>query len=189
MTDILKLFVRIGWDHIINPGAIDHMLFLMALTVNFRLKDFKKLVWLVSLFTLTHTASLVLSAYHILKVPSIYVEKGIMLTIIITALSNIMIKDKKKLESTHFLFAVLFGFVHGLGFTHAFMMSVSGMNNIWFPLLGFALGVEAGQVAVILVFLLIIHLTEKILRTSEKNLTQGLSFFILGYAVSLLKLF
>ncbi len=181
-----ELFIKIGWKHIITTGAIDHMLFLMALTVHFRLKELKKLVFLITLFTITHTTSLVLSMYGFLHIPSKYIEIAIVLTIIITALSNIIQKDKKKIEITHWVFALFFGFIHGLGFTSAFEMAVSGIGEKWIPLLGFAAGVEAGQLVVIIIFLSLISVAEKLFKVSSKNLTTGVSFFILGYAVSLL---
>ncbi len=181
-----ELFLKIGWKHIITPDAVDHMLFLMALTVHFRLKELKKLVFLITLFTITHTTSLILSTYGFIHVPGRYIETAIVFTIIITALSNIIQKDKKKIEITHWIFALLFGFIHGLGFTRAFEMAVSGIGEKWLPLLGFALGVEAGQLVVILVFLSLITLVEKLFKVSAKTLTTAVSFFILGYAVSLL---
>jgi hypothetical protein len=186
MNDLL-LFVELGFRHILDTGAKDHLMFLAALTVVFSIKDLKKLVVLVSLFTVAHTLSLALTAYRIVEIRSGFIEQAIVWTIIITALSNIIIHDKNKLQKIHLFYVFFFGLIHGMGFTHAFMMSVSGSNGILMPLTGFALGIEAGQVMFIFGFLVITHfVVERLLKVTDKTLILSVSFFILGYSLSLI---
>ena len=183
----LSLFAQLGFKHILDVGAKDHLLFLAALTVVFSLKDIKKLVLLVSLFTVSHTLSLALMAYDIIKVRSDFVEQAIVWTIIITALSNIIVPDKSKLQKLHLFYVFFFGLIHGMGFTHAFMMSISGTGNILLPLISFAAGIEAGQVLFISGFLVITHFVfERLFKVSDKSLISSVSFFILGYSLSLI---
>jgi hypothetical protein len=183
----VSLFFRLGLDHILNPGAVDHLLFLSALTVVFGLKDIKKLIGVVSLFTVAHTTSLALMAYRIISINTHYVEKGIIITIIITALTNLLIKEKTRLQNWHLFYVFFFGMIHGFGFSHAFLMSVSGSKSMLIPLLSFAAGIETGQILFIGVFLLLTRLIlVKWFKISEKSLISGTSLFILGYAVSLI---
>jgi len=182
-----ELFFRLGWNHIISPDAKDHLLFLAALTIVFSFDEMKKLLWLISLFTVAHTLSLALTAYGVIRVDDRWVETAIVWTIIITALSNIVISDRKKLQKWHLVFVFLFGLIHGAGFTHAFLMSVSGSDGILFPLLSFAAGIETGQIVFIMVFLSIIRfIFVKGLGVNENRLIKYVSFFITGYALSML---
>ncbi len=182
----ISLFFRLGLEHILDLGAADHLLFLMALTVVFSLKDIKKLTLMVTLFTVAHTLSLALTAYRIVRVESRFIEAAIVGTIMITALTNILISDKHKLQKFHLFYVFFFGLIHGMGFTHAFLMSVSGSDRIFTPLLSFAAGIETGQILFILGFLIIKSaLLEKLLQVKERILILSVSFFILGYALSL----
>ncbi len=185
--DELLLFGKLGFHHILNAGAVDHLLFLSALTVVFSFKDAKRLIALISLFTLAHTLSLALLAYRVVEVNTDSVEKAIVWTILITALSNVLVRNKSKLQQLHLFYVFFFGLIHGMGFSHAFLMSVSGSNEILFPLLSFAAGIEAGQILFIFVFLVIGHfVVERLLKVNERSLILSVSFFILGYAVSMI---
>jgi len=184
--NVFELFFRLGWQHIISPDAKDHLLFLAALTVVFSFKELKKLLLLISVFTVSHTAALALTAYGVVKINEMWVEKAIVLTIIITALSNILIHNRDRLQRWHIFFVAFFGLIHGAGFTHAFLMSVSGMDDLLYPLLSFAAGIETGQIFFIIVFLSLIRIIfVKILKVSETNLIKCTSFFILGFALSM----
>ncbi len=183
----ISLFFELGIHHILNRGAIDHLLFLSALTVVFDLKDYKKLLVLITIFTVSHTLSLVLLSYKIISVRTDVVEEAIVWTIIITALTNILIRKTDKLKKIHIAYVFFFGLIHGAGFTHTFLMSISGAGGILIPLLSFAGGIEIGQVLFIVVFLVISRLVfVKLLHVPEQNLILGVSFFILGYALSLI---
>ena len=181
------LFFHLGLKHILNIDAADHLLFLLALTAIFKLKDWKHLLAMVSLFTVSHTLSLAASAYGWVKTSDYWVELGIVLTIIITALSNLFVKNHKTAVQWHLTFAFLFGLIHGMGFAHAFLMISQGYKSKLYSLLVFALGVETGQVIVIVLIVAVLSIVfRRLLKTGEKTLTVGSVFFILGYSLSLL---
>ncbi len=181
------LFFHLGLKHILNLDAADHLLFLLALTSIFTFKDWKHLLAMVSLFTVSHTLSLAAAVYGRVKISDYWVELGIVLTIMITAVSNLLVKNHKAAVRWHLAFAFLFGLIHGMGFAHAFLMVSQGYGSKLYALLVFALGVETGQLAVIVLIVTVMSvLFRGLLKTSEKTLTTGTVFFILGYSLSLL---
>ncbi len=181
MSDF-RLFFDLGWGHIMNLEAADHILFLLALIMIFSFKDWRKVLLMVSFFTLAHTASMAALAFGLIKVQTHWVEVGIMLTIIITAISNLIGRS----AGWHIAFSFIFGLIHGLGFAHSFVLMSRTYGQKWLLLLAFAAGIEAAQIVLIILFLSILWVLRKPMKISEKILTVALSFFILGYSLSLL---
>ncbi len=182
-----ELFFRLGLRHIWSWDATDHQLFLLALTVVFSWREWKKVLAMITVFTITHTLSLFLMVYGWLRVPENLVEQAIALTIILTALSNLWVKDHKRLHGLHILFAFLFGLVHGLGFARSFLMMAQGYDSKTLPLLYFATGIETAQFTVVVLILLILGLWRKFFKTSHAEQIRILSWLIIGYSLSLLQ--
>ena len=183
-----ELFFGLGLKHIMSFDALDHLLFLSALTVVFSPKDIKKLLLLISVFTFSHTLALALTAYGAADIPSEYVETAILFTILLTALVNVLISDLRLLQKWHLLSVFFFGLIHGSGFAEAFLMSVSGTGKIAFPLLSFAVGIETGQILFIFLFLSIIHVIfVKILKVDRRKLIRALSWMIIGFTLAMFK--
>ncbi len=181
-----QLYFRLGLEHILSFSSWDHLLFLTGLIVVFELKEYKKIIGVISLFALAHTFSLFFSAKGIIRINGVLVEKAILYTILITALSNLLITNIKWLTKAHYFFAFFFGLIHGLGFARDFKMMVSGQKNMIAPLIEFTIGIETGQIIASSVILLLIFVLSKILPFNRKELTALLSAFIIGYTLALM---
>ncbi len=148
-------YIKLGFYHVLDFNGYDHILFLMVLAVVYRFRQWKKVVWLVTLFTFGHTLTLALSAYEIVKIKVSLIEFLIPVTIFITALSNIFSVKNTSVEkqNKNLFFALFFGLIHGLGFSNYFKMMISKTENKLFPLIEFALGVELAQIVIVLLVL------------------------------------
>jgi len=150
------IYFDLGWKHIISADALDHQLFILALSSIFLLENWKAVLILVTAFTIGHSLTLVLSVYAIIRVSSNWVEFLIPLTIVITAILNFTRKDfsSKSLRLNYFL-ALTFGLIHGLGFANTIRFMLAKNQLIALPLFSFNVGLEAGQIAVVSIILLI----------------------------------
>jgi len=148
-------YFDLGWHHIISWDALDHLLFVTALSAIYLVKDWKKVLILITAFTIGHSLTLALSVYDIVRVNSKWVEFLIPLTIAATAIFNFFNTDFKprSLRLNYFL-ALFFGLIHGLGFANAIRFMLAKDQNIALPLFGFNIGLEVGQVAVVSLILL-----------------------------------
>ena len=150
--DDFMLYFKMGLYHVLDFSAYDHILFLIVLAVVFNFKQWRKVLWLVTLFTIGHSITLALSAFEIIKIKVAVIEFLIPLTIFITGLVNIITINKtaKGNENINLLFALFFGLIHGLGFSNYFKMMVGREEDKLFPLIEFALGIEAAQIIIVL---------------------------------------
>jgi hypothetical protein len=150
--DDFTLYFKMGLHHVLDFSAYDHILFLIVLAVVFNFKQWRKVLWLVTLFTIGHSITLALSAFEIIKIKVAVIEFLIPLTIFITGLVNIITINKtaKGNENINLLFALFFGLIHGLGFSNYFKMMVGREEDKLFPLIEFALGIEAAQIIIVL---------------------------------------
>lgn len=151
------LYVKMGLTHVLDFSAYDHILFLAALAVIFRLKEWKNVLWLVTLFTLGHSLTLALAAYKIITIDVALIEFLIPVTIFVTALFNIVnsIKNRENSNKINLIFALVFGLIHGLGFSNYFRMMIGQEEDKLLPLLEFALGIELAQIIIVLAILLL----------------------------------
>jgi len=151
-----ELYFQLGWQHIINWDAYDHILFVIALSAIYLLGDWRRVLVLVTAFTVGHSITLALSVLHIIRIPAALIEFLIPVTICITAISNIIRKsdEPQKLQLNYF-YALFFGLIHGLGFSNYLKSLLGSQANIVKPLLGFNLGLEFGQIIIVMCILLI----------------------------------
>jgi hypothetical protein len=166
-----------GWRHIIGKDALDHQLFIVALAAIYLLKDWKQVLILVTAFTIGHSLTLALSVYDVLRINSNLVEFLIPLTIVITALSNLFQRKftPKSIRINYFL-ALFFGLIHGLGFANYIRFAIEGSEqSIGWSLFGFNAGLEAGQIAVVTVLLLLSHLIVTMLKVNRRDWVLFLS--------------
>lgn len=152
----LAFYFKEGWQHIISTGALDHLLFILALSAVYILSDWKQVLILVTAFTIGHSLTLALSVYDVIRANNRWVEFLIPCTIIITAVFNFFQKDfhHKKLKLNYF-FAFFFGLIHGLGFANTIRFMLAKNQTIGWSLFGFNIGLEAGQIAVVSLILLV----------------------------------
>lgn len=155
----LRFYFEMGWHHIIDWGALDHLLFILALTAIYVLGNWKQVLVLVTAFTIGHSLTLALSVYDVIRINDKWVEFLIPCTIIATAIFNFFQKDfsQRSLRLNYFL-ALFFGLVHGLGFANAVRFMMAKDQTIGWSLFGFNVGLEVGQVCVVLGILLVSYL-------------------------------
>jgi len=155
MQDFIFYF-KLGWEHIISADALDHQLFILALVAIYSYTNLKQVLILVTAFTIGHSATLLLSVLDIIRFESKWVEFLIPCTIVITALSNLFRKNfSLKSIKINYFFALGFGLIHGMGFANSIRMMLAKDQHLGWGLFGFNLGLEAGQIFVVLIILLI----------------------------------
>jgi hydrogenase/urease accessory protein HupE len=151
------LYFKLGYEHIADLKGIDHILFIVALCIRYQFADWKKLLVLVTAFTIGHSITLALSVFDLINYSMSWIEFLIPVTIVITAFSNVFVKKfnfKAKFPLIYF-FALFFGLIHGLGFSN-YLKSLMGKDeSIVMQLLAFNLGLEAGQLLIVLGILFI----------------------------------
>ena len=152
----LGFYFDLGWHHIIAWNALDHLLFILALSAIYVMADWKQVLILITAFTIGHSLTLALSVFDLIRVNDKWVEFLIPCTIIITAGLNFLEKDfnPKSLRLNYFL-ALFFGLIHGLGFANALRFMLAKNESIGWSLFGFNVGLEAGQILVVGVILVV----------------------------------
>jgi hypothetical protein len=169
MQDFL-FYLKLGWEHIISLDALDHQLFVLALIAVYSYKDLKKILILVTAFTIGHSITLALSILDIVRVPSNWVEFLIPLTIVLTALGNIIMKNKKQtLDKTNYYLALIFGLIHGMGFANTARVMIAKSQSIAIPLLGFNIGLEIGQIVIVFAILILLFIALTIFKVNKKD--------------------
>lgn len=147
-------YFDLGWHHIIAWEALDHLLFVLALSAIYVLANWKQVLVLITAFTIGHSLTLALSVYDVVRVNDKWVEFLIPCTIIVTAAANFFEKDyNPKTLRLNYFFALFFGLIHGLGFANAIRFMIIGDESLGWSLFGFNIGLEAGQIAVVTLIL------------------------------------
>ncbi|MDP6907920.1 MAG: HupE/UreJ family protein [Flavobacteriales bacterium] len=174
-------YLQLGFEHITDLNGYDHMLFLLALCAAYRYSDWKKILVLVTAFTVGHSITLALSVLNIIPVNSVWIEFLIPVTILATAINNLFSR-KEKVAGATYLMALAFGLIHGMGFSN-YLRSLLG-DELLLPLLSFNLGIELGQLLVVVgIFLLQFAIINT---TSVKHITWNRAVSLVAGAVSLL---
>lgn len=173
---MFETYFRIGLHHILSFGAWDHLLFLLSLACIYTFKDWKQVLILVTAFTIGHSVTLVLSTLNIIKIPGKWIEFFIPVTIGITAIINTFSKKASpgKYRFQYFL-AAFFGLVHGLGFANGLKSLLGRSQSILVPLLGFNVGIEVAQIAVVFIILLITAILVGLFKASQREWVLFLS--------------
>lgn len=164
--------------------AYDHVLFIIVLTIIYNFNQWRKVVWLITFFTLGHTMSLTLAAYNIVHVPIKIVEFLIPVTICITGIFNILrlSNPSNGKQKTMFSFALFFGLIHGLGFSNYFRLLIGKEDDKILPLVEFAIGIEAAQIIIVLCILILGMLLQNIFRVSKRDWVLVGSSIVIGIA-------
>lgn len=189
MSEFL-LYFNIGLKHVLDSAAYDHVMFLMALVVPYAFKDWKKVLILVTLFTLGHTLALLLSVFEVLQIKAQFVEFLIPITILITAVYHLITAGKpikKERISFEAVVTVFFGIIHGIGFSNYFKTILPGnATDKLLPLMEFALGIEGAQLIVVLVVLVASYIAQSFFKFSKRDWALVLSAFIIGVVLPML---
>jgi uncharacterized membrane protein YjjP (DUF1212 family) len=179
-----SLYFELGWQHILDWQAYDHILFIAALCGVYLFKDWREILILVTAFTIGHSVTLVLSIYNKILIPSNWIEFLIPVTILITALFNILNKRSypKKFNPTYLL-ALLFGLIHGMGFSNYLKSLLGKSNNVVAELLAFNIGLEFGQIIIVFSVLVFSFMAIRILKVQKREWNLFLSSAIFGIAL------
>ena len=181
--------VQYGINHVLDINAYDHVLFLIVLTVPYMFKDWKRVLLLVSMFTLGHTLSLVLAAYNVVSVNAQIIEFLIPITILIVALFNVFTSGKgaqKEKVGILFLSTLFFGLIHGLGFAREFKMFLGESDNKLILLLEFALGIELAQIIIVFMVLFLGYIVQTIFRFSKRDWIMVVSAIVVGLVIPMI---
>lgn len=181
MSDF-AIYFELGWQHILDVNGYDHILFVVALCASYQIQDWKKLLILVTAFTVGHSLTLALSVWDLVSFSSAVIELLIPVTILITALSTIVRKNKKGNDRLIYGYALFFGLIHGLGFSNYLKSLLGKSESIVIPLFAFNVGLELGQLVIVVLTLLISLVLSLIFSVNRRDWSFFLSSAIFGIA-------
>ncbi|NOS56809.1 MAG: HupE/UreJ family protein [Cyclobacteriaceae bacterium] len=186
-----SLYFGLGKDHILDyVNGYDHILFVVALCAVYLIRDWKKILILVTAFNIDHSITLALATLKIVTVNAQLIEFLIPLTIFITSVSNLFKREGltgEKGFQINYLFAIFFGLIHGLGFSNYLRAILGKDQSILSQLLAFNLGLEFGQIIVVAIFLTFAFLLVDFLKVNRRDWKMVLSSAIAGIALILMK--
>ncbi|WP_299312085.1 HupE/UreJ family protein [uncultured Aquimarina sp.] len=187
MDDLSSFFIN-GWHHIVDINAYDHLLFVMTLCAAFKLEQWKQILVIITAFTIGHSGTLILSALDMIPANSKLIDMLIPFTIMITALANIINYNKHgKFSDTKIKYsiALVFGLIHGLAFASNFKFMLFS-DSIIMPLLAFNIGIEAGQLFIVLIFMISLWLYTQFIRGGHLKWNLFISGAGFGIAATIL---
>lgn len=185
MNDFTFYF-SIGWEHIINAEALDHIFFIAALAAIYMLKDWRQVLILVTAFTIGHTITLILSTKRIVEVNESWVEFLIPCTIVLTAISNLFQKSftSKAIRINYFL-ALFFGLIHGLAFANVLRLILAPEQSFALSMFSFSVGLESGQILIVFLILLLSQFFISVLKIQRLHWVIFLSAVVFGLAMEM----
>ena len=185
MTDF-SFYFGLGWEHIMSWDALDHLLFITVLAAIYLLRDWKQVLILVTAFTIGHSITLALSTLRIVDVATEWIEFLIPCTIVCTALLNLFQKNfsYKKIR-LNYLLALLFGLIHGLGFANTLRFILAKDQQLGWALFGFNVGLEAGQVIVVIVLLLLAQFFMQVVKVARRDWVVFISAGVFSLALKM----
>lgn len=176
---MFNLYLKLGFEHLLDLAAYDHLLFVIALTVVYQVAEWKKLLVLVTAFTIGHSITLALSVLDIIQFPANIIEWLIPVTILLTAAYNLWIFRGRPTDisppssalNIKYIAALFFGLIHGMGFSN-FLKSalMPGEEHllVW-QLLAFNIGIELGQLVIVGIVLFINFIVLNLLGIKKQN--------------------
>ncbi|MCH6233930.1 HupE/UreJ family protein [Cognataquiflexum rubidum] len=183
-----QLYFQLGIQHILDIKGFDHILFVVALCAIYVTRDWKKILILVTAFTIGHSITLALATLKLVKVNSDWIEFLIPVTIAVTAVSNIFSPKPSSGRGIqiNYIFALFFGLIHGLGFSNYLRSLLGKEASIFQPLLAFNLGLEVGQLVIVTITVVVAGLLVGIVGVNRKDWALVISSIVLGMAVMMM---
>ena len=181
-----ELYFLLGTNHILDLAGFDHILFVLVLCSIYTLNDWKKILLLVTAFTIGHSLTLALATFQLITIHSDLIEFLIPVTIAITASGNLINLKISTGRQLNYFFALFFGLIHGLGFSNYLKALLGKEESLLNPLFAFNLGLEAGQLLIIIFFLLFSLIPTKIFKVNQKQWAIMVSAIILGMAMMMI---
>lgn len=188
--DTFWFYFKEGLFHVLDWNAYDHILFIIVLTVPYTFSNWKRLLSLVTVFTVGHTISLSLAAYGVVKINTTLIEFLIPVTILITAIYNIFTagkKGRKEQVGVYLIATLFFGLIHGFGFSTYFKMMTASTEHKFLPLLEYTLGIEASQIIIVFLVLTVSFIGQFIFRFSIRDWVMVISAIVIGVAIPIFR--
>ncbi len=189
---MFNTYLELGFNHISDISAYDHMLFIIALCAIYQLKEWRTILILVTAFTVGHSLTLGLSALNIIQFPTEIIEFLIPLTILITSLYNVLKTGPQK-KSDHniqlnYFFALFFGLIHGMGFSNFLKASLmpGEESRLFTQLLAFNIGIELGQLIIVASILVVSSIAFNFLKVMQKDWNLFISGATAGISATLM---
>ncbi len=182
MKDFIFYF-KIGWTHIMSLDATDHLFFIAVLAVIYAVADWKKVLVLVTAFTVGHALTLFMSVLNLINVKSEMVEFLIPCTIMVTAMMNLFLQRKQGGHAIQYAIALGFGLIHGLGYANYIRMILSADQQLVWGLFSFNIGLEAGQIVVVSLVLLLVWMGSKVHAKAHRYLIRLVSLAVLCFSL------
>ena len=185
------LWFNTGTEHILDWNGYDHILYVMALCVLFSVKEWKKLLLLITAFTIGHSLTLAVSVLNIFKIEQNVIETLIPITILFTCIVNLYYNRMNSVQRDHrnarnytfnYVLALLFGFIHGMGFSYMLRSMLGKEESVVFPLLSFNLGLELGQLIIVASMLLFSVFLARFTRIKKADYVFFISSAVFGIA-------
>ncbi|MBM3915167.1 MAG: HupE/UreJ family protein [Sphingomonadales bacterium] len=182
--ETLLFYFPLGWEHILSVDALDHQAFLAAMGACYLFPDWKRLLMVVTAFTVGHSLTLALSVIDLFTVNSKVVELLIPITIALTAAQQWWGRSAHQNKSLMlYASALFFGFIHGMGFANNIRFMLSQDQSLGWGLLGFNLGLEAGQLVFMALFLLLAQALVQFFRLEKRKWTESVALITFGISV------
>lgn len=207
MASEFLLYLRLGFEHISDLKGYDHIVFIVALCAVYSLRQWKNLLWLVTAFTIGHSVTLALATLDIVSIDTALIEFLIPVTILTASGIDLyeswtarrirpgvtdhtpetVVSLRHSIAwKTKYTLALLFGLIHGLGFSNFLRAVLGNEENIVMPLFAFNVGLEMGQLAILLVVLTVSFIIVKVTRLSNRNWAVILSVVTAGIGAAML---
>lgn len=184
-----QLYYELGMDHILDIKGYDHILFVIVLCALYQSTDWKKVLILVTAFTIGHSITLALATLRIIQINAELIEFLIPVTILITALSNLFTKEGRIAEGKiwrNYAYAGFFGLIHGLGFSNYLRALLGGDTTIILQLFAFNIGLEVGQIIIVALFMIISFIFVSLGGVSRRDWKMIISAAVGGIALMLM---
>jgi len=183
------IYLKLGLEHILDIDGYDHILFILVLCAIYVVGDWKRILILVTAFTVGHSVTLALATFKVVKINTDLIEMLIPATILVTAVSNIF-RSKSTRKSSYlnnnYLLALFFGLIHGLGFSNYLKALLGKDASVLKQLFAFNLGLEVGQIIIVGIFTMVSFILITILGVKQRDWRLVMSSAIAGIAVLLI---
>jgi len=184
-----EFYLKLGFDHIANLNGYDHILFLVVLCAVYQINQWRNILILVTAFTIGHSITLFIVSLDFFSIPSRIIKLLIPITILITSLQNVInikqIENSSRMGKNYFM-ALFFGLIHGMDFSNYFKALIMSPDEIVIPLLGFNIGIELGQLLIVLFIVLISFIFLNIIKI--KHLKWNLFISGAAFGISLISI-
>jgi len=183
------LYLNLGIEHIADIHSYDHILFIISLCVIYPIKQWKKILILITAFTIGHSITLALATLKIITVKTDLIEFLIPATIFMMAAGNLFQKSDNFNSNLHkykYLVALFFGMIHGMGFSNYLQSLLGTSGNLISPLFAFNIGIETGQIIIVMIITVLSIITVDLIGTKRREWSLVWSGGALGVSLVLM---